>query len=39
MSDSESAVVLDLDPGLYTMILRGKGADSGVAIVETFVVD
>lgn len=35
-SDSDSAMVLTLQPGAYTTIVRGKGTATGVAIVEAF---
>jgi PKD repeat protein len=34
--DHESAIVRTLDPGTYTVILRGKNNTSGVALVETY---
>jgi hypothetical protein len=35
-NDHESAIVRTLDPGTYTVILRGKNNTSGVALVETY---
>ncbi|HEX8490692.1 MAG TPA: PKD domain-containing protein [Chthoniobacterales bacterium] len=35
-NDHESAIVRTLDPGSYTVILRGKNNTSGVALVETY---
>lgn len=35
-SDSDSAILVTLQPGIYTMIVRGKNGASGVAIVEAF---
>ena len=35
-ADSESAILATLQPGAYTTIVRGKGAATGVAIVEAF---
>jgi hypothetical protein len=32
----ESAIVKTLDPGSYTVIMRGKGSSSGVGVVETY---
>ncbi len=32
----DSAIVITLDPGAYTVIARGKADDSGVALVEIF---
>ena len=32
----DTAIVMTLDPGVYTVIVRGKSNDSGVAIVELF---
>ena len=37
-SDSDSAMVVTLQPGAYTIIVRGKNNATGVAIVETFLV-
>ncbi len=38
-NDLESAAMLTLQPGAYTVIVRGKGGATGVGIVETFLVD
>ncbi len=38
-SDLESAVVLNLEPGAYTAIVRGAGSATGVALVEVYEVD
>lgn len=38
-ADAESAVLLTLAPGSYTMVLRGKGAATGNALVEAYDVD
>jgi hypothetical protein len=35
-SDLESAILVTLDPGAYTAILRGNGGTSGVALVEIY---
>lgn len=35
-ADSESAMLVTLQPGAYTTIVRGKGTATGVAIVEAF---
>lgn len=35
-SESESAIDAILDPGAYTAIVRGKGQDFGVAVVEVY---
>jgi hypothetical protein len=35
-SDSDSAMLVTLQPGAYTTIVRGKGTATGVAIVEAF---
>ena len=35
-SDSDSAIVMTLQPGAYTTIVRGKNAATGVALVEAF---
>ncbi len=35
-SDFESALVATLDPGAYTVVLRGKGMDTGIGLVEVF---
>jgi hypothetical protein len=34
--DHESAIVKTLDPGSYTIIMRGKGNSSGIGVVETY---
>lgn len=34
--DRESAIVQNLDPGSYTVVLRGKNNSSGIALVETY---
>jgi hypothetical protein len=34
--DAESAMVLTLQPGVYSTIVRGKSGATGVAIVEAF---
>jgi hypothetical protein len=38
-NDLESAVVLSLSPGAYTMIVRGKNGTTGVALVEGYDLD
>jgi len=35
-SDSDSAMLLTLQPGAYTTVVRGKNGATGVAIVEAF---
>ena len=35
-SDSDSAILVTLQPGAYTTIVRGKAGATGVAIVEVF---
>jgi len=35
-NDLESAIVIHLDPGAYTAIVRGNGNTSGVALVEVY---
>ncbi len=35
-SDSDSAIVVTLQPGAYTTIVRGKNGATGVALVEAF---
>ena len=37
--DLESAIVATLDPGAYTMIVRGKGGTSGIGLVEGYDLD
>jgi hypothetical protein len=37
--DRESALVKTLSPGNYTVVLRGKGNTTGVAVVEAFDLD
>lgn len=39
LNDRESAVVLTLQPGVYTAIVRGKNNVTGIGIVETFLLD
>jgi hypothetical protein len=34
--DRESAVVMSLDPGAYTVVMRGKNNSSGIGVVETY---
>jgi PKD repeat protein len=34
--DRESAIVKTLDPGAYTVIMRGKNNSSGIGVVETY---
>jgi hypothetical protein len=34
--DNEAAILITLQPGLYTAIVRGEGGTSGVGIVEVF---
>ncbi|MEY2879200.1 MAG: hypothetical protein RLZZ15_1580 [Verrucomicrobiota bacterium] len=36
LSDSDSAILITLQPGAYTTIVRGKGAATGVALVEAY---
>ncbi len=38
-NDAESAIVADLAPGAYTMIIRGKNGTTGVALVEGYDLD
>ena len=38
-SDLESAVILNLEPGNYTAVVRGAGNATGVALVEVYEVD
>ncbi|MFN2623250.1 MAG: Calx-beta domain-containing protein [Chthoniobacterales bacterium] len=35
-NDKESAVVMDLDPGSYSAVVRGKGNTIGVGLVEVY---
>jgi hypothetical protein len=35
-NDRESAIVLNLDPGAYTVVMRGKNNTSGIGVVETY---
>lgn len=37
--DRESAIVVSLDPGNYTVILSGKNGTSGIGLVEAYDVD
>jgi PKD repeat protein len=34
--DRESAIVMTLDPGLYTVVMRGKNNSSGIGVVEMY---
>ena len=34
--DRESAIVMTLDPGSYTVVMRGKNNSSGIGVVETY---
>ncbi len=34
--DRESAILMTLEPGGYTAIVRGKGATTGIALVEGY---
>ena len=38
-NDKESAILMTLEPGLYTAIVRGVGATTGVALVEAYDLD
>jgi hypothetical protein len=38
-NDAESAVVLRLDPGLYTAIVRGRNETTGLGLIEIFDLD
>ena len=38
-NDSESAILLTLDPGSYTAIVRGQNNTTGVALVEVYNLD
>jgi hypothetical protein len=38
-NDSESAILLTLDPGGYTAIVRGQNSATGVALVEVYNLD
>ncbi|MFN2476737.1 MAG: hypothetical protein ABR526_10415 [Chthoniobacterales bacterium] len=35
-NDRESALVATLNPGLYTVILRGKNSETGIGVVEVY---
>jgi len=35
-NDKESAVIMDLDPGSYSAVVRGKGNTIGVGLVEVY---
>lgn len=39
MDDKEAAIILNLAPGVYTTHLRGADTASGIAIIETFLVE
>ncbi len=38
-AESESAILMTLDPGVYTTIVRGVGATTGAALVEVYDLD
>ena len=38
-NESESAILMTLEPGLYTAIVQGVGATTGVALVEAYDLD
>jgi hypothetical protein len=38
-SDNESAILVTLDPGSYTAIVRGQNSTTGVALVEVYDLD
>jgi uncharacterized delta-60 repeat protein len=38
-ADTESAVVLTLQPGSYTAVIRGKGGSTGTAVAEIYDLD
>lgn len=35
-NDRESAIVITLDPGQYTLVMRGKNNSSGIGVVEVY---
>jgi hypothetical protein len=35
-NDRESAIVITLDPGAYTVVMRGKNNSSGIGVVEVY---
>jgi hypothetical protein len=35
-NDRESAIVITLDPGSYTVVMRGKNNSSGIGVVDMF---
>jgi hypothetical protein len=37
--DRESAIVYTVDPGFYTAIMSGKGATSGIGVIEVYDLD
>jgi acid phosphatase len=37
--DSESALIATLDPGVYTVILLGKGGTTGIGLVEVYALE
>jgi hypothetical protein len=38
-NDRESAIVITLDPGNYTLVMRGKNDSSGIGVVEAYDID
>ncbi|MSU51778.1 MAG: DUF4331 domain-containing protein [Opitutaceae bacterium] len=39
LNDKESAILVTLSPGAYTMIVRGKAGATGIGLVEAFLID
>jgi len=39
MNDKESAIIATLNPGAYTVIVRGKNNSTGVGLVDAFLID
>ncbi|MDQ3545275.1 MAG: right-handed parallel beta-helix repeat-containing protein [Verrucomicrobiota bacterium] len=37
--DLESAIVADLEPGAYTVVMRGKDGGTGIGLVEAYALD
>jgi hypothetical protein len=38
LNDREAAVLLTLQPGVYTMVVRGKAGATGIGLVEAFLI-
>jgi len=39
MQDSEAALVVTLQPGVYTTLLNGVGGGTGIGLLDVFLVE